>query len=743
VVTRQADLSDTVAALLNEALAHHREGRLDAAAALYRRILDAAPDNADALHLLGVTHLQAGRAAEAEPLIARATALSPSHAIAFQNLGVAREALGLTAEAIAAYRRAVALDPAGAQPRFNLANALSASGRYDEAVAAYRDAIERAPGFAAAHFNLGNALARLGRTMEAIEAYGRAAAADPDDGGALYNLGNALKEIGRFAAAVEAYQRAVALMPGHAAGFNNLGIALKELGRHDRAIEAYRRAIALDAGQASYHYNLAISLHDTARIAEATEACRRAVALDPDSGDAAALLAQLLQDSCAWDALPDVAVRLDALTTRALAEGRRPPESPLLALRLDRPAARRLAVARAWSSAIAGDMAAVRPDFAFARGPRDRLRLGYLSYDFMDHPIAHLSAGLFEAHDRGGFEVLGFGYGPDDGSRWRRRIAAGCDRFFDVAPLDHLAAARAIHEAGVDILVDLTGPTRNARLQIAALRPAPLQVWYLGYPGTTGADFFDYVVTDRIATTEEEARCHSEQPAWLPHCYQVNDRGQPIAPDRPSRRDEGLPESGVVFCSFNQPFKVEPVMFAAWMRILARVPGSLLWLLAGNPVADANLRREAAALGIASERLVFAARAPKDRHLARHALADLVLDTRVYNGHTGASDALWAGVPIVTLLGGNPAARVAASIVTALGLPELVTTSLADYEALAVRLAERADERAALRGKIAANRLTMPLFDTPRFARNLERAYRAMWDRYARGEPPAPIAVTE
>ncbi|MGE3932074.1 MAG: tetratricopeptide repeat protein [Rhodospirillaceae bacterium] len=735
-------MPETVAALLNEAVAHHRDGRLDDAAALYRRILAAAPDNADALHLLGVTFLQAGRAGDAEPLIARAVAANPSHAMAVQNLGVALETLGRADAAIAAYGRAAALDPANPQPRFNLANALSAAGRLDDAVAAYDAAIERAPGFAPAHFNRGNALARLGRTVEAVAAYERAAAADPDDGAAFYNLGNALKEIGRFAAAADAYRRATALMPQHAGGVNNLGIALKELGRHDLAIEAYRRAIALDPNEASHHYNLAVSLNDTAQIAAAADACRRAIALDPDSGDAVALLAQVLQDSCAWDALPAVAGRLDALTGAALAAGARPPESPLLSLRLDRLAPRRLAVARAWSAAIARDVAGLRPDFAFDAGPRDRLRIGYLSCDFMDHPIAHLTAGLFAAHDRNAVAVLGFGYGPDDGSPWRRRIAAGCDRFLDIAAHDHVAAARAIHDARVDILIDLTGPTRNARLQIAALRPAPVQAWWLGYPGTTGADFFDYVVTDRIVTTGDEARHHSERPVWLPHCYQVNDR-QPIADERPARRDEGLPESGIVFASFNQPFKIEPVMFAAWMRILSRAPGSVLWLLAGNPVADAALRRAAAAHGVDPARLVFAARAPKDRHLARHALADLVLDTRVYNSHTGASDALWAGVPILTLPGGNPAARVAASIVTAIGLPQLAVATLDDYEALAVRLAGRADERAALRAAIAANRLTAPLFDTARFARGLERACLAMWDRFAQGLPPAPIAVTE
>ena len=350
---------------------------------------------------------------------------------------------------------------------------------------------------------------------------------------------------------------------------------------------------------------------------------------------------------------------------------------------------------------------------------------------------------LFGLHDREAFEIHAYSYGPDDSSDYRKRIVNDCDRFVDIRDLSAIDAARRIYRDEIDMLVDVKGYTKGTRLEICALRPAPVQVTYLGFPGSTGADFFDYVITDRIVTPEDQAAYYTEKFVYLPHCYQVNDHTLAIS-DKPfTRADFGLPEEGFVFCCFNQTYKINAVMWEVWMRVLRAVPGGVLWLYHSNGAAERNLKREVAARNVDSERIVFAVRMPVAEHLARMRLADLFLDTRIYNAHATASDALWAGVPLITLQGRHFASRVASSLLTAVGLPELITHSLDEYEALALRLAHDPEELAAIRDRLAANRLTEPLFDTPRFAKNLECAYKEMWRLYLNGEQPQRIEVVE
>jgi predicted O-linked N-acetylglucosamine transferase (SPINDLY family) len=350
---------------------------------------------------------------------------------------------------------------------------------------------------------------------------------------------------------------------------------------------------------------------------------------------------------------------------------------------------------------------------------------------------------LFGLHDRKDFEIFAYSYGPDDGSSYRKRVRSDCDHFHDIAGLSTADSARRIHGDGIHILVDLMGYTGGAREEIIALRPAPIQVSYIGFAGSMGAPFIDYLISDRIVTPAELAEAFSEQLVLLPHCYLVNDHQQEVAATPLRRADFGLPQSGFVLTCFNNSYKFEPQLFDIWMKILAQVPGSVLWLYSGGATGEQNLRREAAARGIAADRVLFAQHLPKSEHLARLRLADLFLDTHYVNAHTGASDALWAGLPVLTCPGNTFAARVAASLLANIGLPELIAANLEDYERRAVHLAHHADELRKLRTRLAANRTTWPLFDTPRYTRNLERAYRAMWDIYAAGEPPRPIEVTE
>jgi protein O-GlcNAc transferase len=346
-------------------------------------------------------------------------------------------------------------------------------------------------------------------------------------------------------------------------------------------------------------------------------------------------------------------------------------------------------------------------------------------------------------HNRNEFKVFSYSYGPSDGSHYRKKIEQGCDRLTDLRHLGDRDAAKQIYDDQVHILVDLMGHTGNSRLGICAYRPAPVQVTYLGYPGGTGAEFFDYMITDRTVSPKEHASFYSENLVYMPHSYQVNDHLQIISEKDWKRRDFGLPEKSFVFCSFSQPFKIEPLMFDIWMNILKQIPESVLWLLCRNASAEENLKREAESRGVSSARLVFAKELPKGEHLARQRHADLVLDTRIYNGHTTTSDALWAGVPLITLQGDHFASRVSASLLKAVGLSELITHSLKEYEKLAVRLSGNPPELMEIRQKLERNLHTEPLFDTPRFVKNLEKAYQEMWRIYKTGEKPKMIEVKE
>jgi predicted O-linked N-acetylglucosamine transferase (SPINDLY family) len=384
-----------------------------------------------------------------------------------------------------------------------------------------------------------------------------------------------------------------------------------------------------------------------------------------------------------------------------------------------------------------------RMGLARPRGARPKITLGYLSADFFAHATAFLVAELLEKHDRERFQVFGYSFGPDDGSPMRRRLQIAFDRFVDLKDASFTASAERIAADEVDILVDLKGYTRDARPQILALRPAPVQVNYLAYPGTMGVPFMDYLLADEFVIPPDQQPFFTEKVVYLPGCYQVNDSRREIAPHTPSRADCGLPQEGFVFCGFNNSYKITPEMFSVWMELLKAVPGSVLWLLESNRFAPANLRREAEARQVAAERLVFAPRMPLPEHLARHRLADLFLDTFPVNAHTTASDALWAGCPVLTVAGQTFVSRVAGSLLRTVGLPELVANSFDEYHAMALRLARDGELLAGLRARLEANRMTSRLFDAGRFARNIEEAYRMMWEIRASGRPPRGFTVSE
>jgi len=586
---------------------------------------------------------------------------------------------------------------------------------------------------------------RLGRFAEALELMQKAVTKNPGDAQAQQNLGAMLARQGRLEEAASYFTRAIAIDPRNVSAQTNLGLIYQSRGQIEAAAGCYRKAIAADPNAAEGHSRLAAALKDVGDLPGAIASARRALELRPTYTEALGNLVHYLQHVCDWRELPALEAKLDTLTAPSLARGTKSGESPLLSIVRSADPVRNLRVARAASKDLLASMASLNMQFPHERrrGPRKKLTIGYLSGDFRNHPVAHLVRGLFQRHDRKRFRVIGYSYGPDDGSAYRSHIASSCDLFVDLRSTGTGPGARRIYEDGVDILIELTGYVAGHRLDIPALRPAPQQVSWLGFPGSTGASFFDYAIVDRIVLPKAAVQTFAERPIWMPHCYQINDSNQSISAKTFRRAEFRLPENAFVFCCFNNTYKIEPLMFDLWMRLLKAVPGSVLWLLRSNPQAEENLKREAVARGVAAERLLFDGKLPKDQHLARLALADLALDTRIYNGHTTSSDALWAGVPLVGFSGTHFASRVSASLLTNLGLPELIATSLEHYEALVLELARDPARLRGIRRQLAERRMRWPLFDTGRFVRNLEAALVAVWNIYQANKPPCPIVIAD
>ncbi|CAO3450238.1 TPR domain protein, putative component of TonB system [Azospirillum argentinense] len=698
------------------------------AEAAYREALRDRPEDAGTWKNLAVALEALGRTGEAETAYREALSRHPEHGVSLNNLGVLVLAAGRVDEAGRIGRRMAALNPADRHGWMLLGNAAHAAGRWAAAVRANVVAVRLAPDDAILRHNLANALAAAGRRQEAVAEYRAVLGLRPDVPAAAVSLAAELLGLHDLPGAQAVLRGALGRHPDHGPAWRILGRTLAGALRPDAALHALRRAVTLDPGDQAGWEDLAAAAILADRIAPSIEALRRVRRLAPAYNPALAQLVQQQRHACDWRDLP--ALESDLIgRLRAGALG----VPPFGLLAVDTTLADQRAAAERWARQKAHGVPAV----ARSAVPGDgRLRIGYLSADFHEHATAYLMAELLERHDRTRFAVTAYSTGIDDGSPMRRRLAAAVERFVDLRDRSDLDAARAIAADGIDILVDLKGYTAFARTPILAARPAPVQVNWLGYPGTLGADFIDVILADAATIPPGEEGFYSEAVVRLPHCYQPNDRHRAIAERTPSRADCGLPEDGFVFCCFNSPYKLTPAVFDVWARLLRAVPGSVLWLYAGNPLVGGNLRREAAVRGVTPDRLVFASPRPLAEHLARHRLAGLFLDTLPYNAHTTASDALWTGLPVVTCRGRTFAGRVAASLLETVGLPELVTDSLESYEALALDLARDPQRLAGLKARLAAARTASPLFDGDRFARDLEDAYRAIWQRFtAAGDP--------
>jgi predicted O-linked N-acetylglucosamine transferase (SPINDLY family) len=710
---------------------------------------------------------QAGRLAEAEALYSQVLAANPNSFPALHLMGLLRWQQQRIGEALELMEKALKVQPGAPETLSNYAMALSSLGRNQEALAILDEALKARPANSKALANRGAIKCRLGKAEEGLKDFEAALAIDPKHVEALNNRGLTLHGLTRYEEAVAAFDALLKLVPDYFEGRNNRGLAFRELGRNLEALADFERVAVLSPSHAGAHLNRASVLWRMEKLDEALEAYDKALAIKPDFPEALESRSNLY-----WTRKRDLLPALrDMARLNEIAPDWPYAQGNLLHLKMHaadwrdfrRDKARLDGAVRAGKPVVEpfvyqglsespSDVLACAEIYAAREYPpaarlakktphRDgRIRLGYVSGEFRAQATMYLAAGLFENHDRRRFEVIGFDNSRDDGSWMRKRVAGGFDKFIPIANLSDRDAAARIAIEEIDILVNLNGYFGKMRPGIFAMRPAPIQVNYLGFPGTMGADYMDYVLADHVLIGEEEQRFYRERVVRLPGSYQINDSTRlPVAPS--ARLQHGLPDEAFVFCHFNYGYKITPELFESWMRILTEVPGSLLWLLSGNPLFEQNLRAEAARLGVDDSRLIFAPPLELDPHLARLPLGDLFLDSLISNAHTTASDALWAGLPLLTRRGETFAGRVAASLLHAVGLPELVTDSLEDYEEMAIRLGRDPALLKRYRDRLVETRGSAALFDTVRTTRHIEAAYEKMQALKQNGEARESFAV--
>ena len=618
--------------------------------------------------------------------------------------------------------------------KLNKALQLQTSGQLREAEEAFKQILKSKPMDFVPLFSLGVIVLKNGNPQKALEYFDKAIRVKPGFALAWYNRGFVLQAMKRNSEALDCYDRAFALDANDSGPLVNRGIILREMGRRQEALENYTRLLQFDPNNLAALSNKGIIHNELKQFDEAAVSFQRLLQLNPDYDYGLGFICDVQQTTCQWDGL---AANLVSLSEK-MAAGKRVCGARELLTMSDSPR-EHLRGAQMFGQ----HKFPLQP--ALWRGERyrhDKIRIAYVSPDLQEHPVSHLMAGIFEHHDKSRFETIAISLGSDDHSPLRSRLVASFDRFIEVRHKSSREIAELIRSLEVDIAVDLAGYTAGSRPDVFAQRPAPIQVNYLGYPGTMGTEYMDYILADRWVIPEADQEFFTEKVVYLPDTYLPTDTTVKIAERTPTREECGLPEQGFVFCSFNHSYKITPRIFDIWMNILRMTPGSVLWLMKLNRFAEENLRKEAGLRGIDPERLIFATRVPNvEDHLARYRLADLFLDTSPYNAHTTASDALLVGLPVLTCQGTAFPGRVAGSLLHAIGMPELIAGSLQEYQELAVRFAHDHSLREEVKRKLLKNRVIYPLFDTKRHCRNLEAAFISMWERQQKGERPSSFAV--
>ena len=749
-----------------------RAGRIEEAGQQAHRLLAADKNSPGALVLLGIIARDQGNMKEAETWFRRCIKVAPRHYGAHANLGGQLLGMGKKTEALACFRAAVKLAPGEGNLHYNLGQCFRSLDRYEEAIASYRRALELKPDLVVAASDLASVLALAGKAVEAEGLCRKLTQRLPRAPEPRLSLGVIYRDQGRLDEARQEFEEVLRLAPRHRQATLNLAALLLDLnelaqaqalvetaartggartgvltlmaelrarqGDSRAAVELMSQVLASNSGRAEDYLKLASWHAATNNRAKAVAVLEEALKVHGDKSPL--LIINLFYNQlCLGDwrhyrqRLPKVLAALQAMNP--------PPLEPFMALQIPDLGPEEISqITKVYSKRF---NKLPRPTTlpAWHRHVTDgRLRIGYLSADFHEHATAYLTAAIFENHDTDRFKLHAYSYGPDDQSPTRHRLEASFARFSNIRHLDHLAAAEHIRADGIDILVDLKGYTRLARPEILALRSAPIQVNWLGYPGTMGADFMDYIIVDSTVVPFREASAYQEALAYLPHAYAPLDTKRTVAPI-PSRSQAGLPEEGFVFCCFNNPRKIIPDFFYLWCDLLSAVPNSVLWLFARQDAVIGNLRREAKRHGIDPERIIFASRVTQEEHLARLSLADLILDTLPYNAHTTTSDALFMGVPVLTCIGKTFAGRVASSLLRATDFPDMVTLSLEDYRAKALNLASQPEVLADLRRRLALARNNAPYFDMSGFTRHLEALYHQMWQRHEEGLEPDTLGL--
>ncbi|MBC2710267.1 MAG: tetratricopeptide repeat protein [Desulfosarcina sp.] len=683
--------------------------RYDRALSYYQKAVTVNPQFPEALNNMAATLNILGKYGEAVDCCNKAIEIRPNYSEPFNNMGNAYKALGKLGAAIACYEKSMTMAEECAEVLCNLANALQEKGELDEAIANYEKAIKLNPSYGKAYNNFGTALRSKRKLKEAELNFRQSITLLPNDAEAYHNLGNVCYDKGDFGSAASWYDKAISINSGSVQTLINRGIIYQETCESDRALDCFNKALELDPQNSKAHSHM---VHE-------------------------------LYHRCEWRRIDDLNATIDKWTERELAKGNRPNEMPFLSLIRTADPLANFRVAERWSQEISkniiGNKGSVK--FNHERPNSKKITIGYLSNNFRNHPTSHLISDIFDLHDRNRFAINAYSYGEDDNSLYRENIKQQCDAFVDLRNSIHKDAAQHIFNDQVDILVDLVGYMRGNRLEICAYRPAPVQVRWLGLAGTTGAMFFDYIISDNTVIPDHHAIYYSEKLVHMPNCYQVNSKPLKKTGRKFSRSNSGLPEGVFVYCCFCSNYKIDPVIFKIWMNILKSVPESVLWLLKSNSIVEENLKREASKCGINPERLVFAEKMVKADHLERIKLADLGLDTRIVNGAATTSDSLFSCVPVIALKGKHFASRMAASIIKAVGLNDLVTENLSDYKELAITLGKNPEKYDAIQKRLKANLILEPLFDTSRFVGGLEKAYTKMWERYLCGKKPEMIRV--
>jgi protein O-GlcNAc transferase len=682
------------------------------------------------VHLLRAKLLtDLGRRDQALEGIDRLIQLKPHSAPAWVGRGNILFELKCYEEALTAYDRASALPEAW----LGRGNTLNELKRYDESLAAYDRALALNPRLAGALLGRGNVLHALKRHDDALLAYDKALGVAPDFAEAWLNRGNLLNAVNRREESLAAFDRALALQPDLAEAWLGLGNVFFLIKRHQEAISAYDKALSIRPDLAEAQLGRGNVFAVLKRHRESADAYAAVLRIKPAHQITKGLLLHQKMLGCDWSGLNTLVAEIE----KDIAAGKLSTEPFALQAFNDSPRTLQLCAELYSRQKYPADAKPFLPQVA-----HDKIRIGYLSGEFREQATSHLIVGVLEQHDASRFEIYALDNGWDDGSEIRRHIKDAVHEIVEISGLSDTSALTAIRQKEIDILINLNGYFGLQRTQLCAHRAAPIQVNYLGFPGTLGASYMDYIIADPHVIPEDQKGFYNEKVIYLPNSYQANDRNKKIAAPAPTRPECGLPETAFVFCCFNNSYKIVPESFDLWMRILSRVDNSVLWLFGENQDTIANLKREAAARNVDPQRLVFAKPIPPADHLARQAHADLFLDTLPCNAHTTASDALWAGLPLLTCVGGAFSGKVAASLLNAIRLPELITMTLEDYERLAIELALQPEKLSAVKDKLARNRLTTSLFDTVLFTRHLEMAYSAMYERYRAGLTPDHIRIS-